>query len=148
MASASLALSGAIAVTLWAKAYAGDGDPRLLPLIVSAVVAAGSVLWVLWAFLSTVTLNETTIELRNLFDRKSLPLSAIRGRRTYVVDGGDEGGGSTTYMKVVPDDGRLPTLTFQKDYNFDAAFHEWFNSLPDLDALDKRRTKHSNFVLV
>jgi len=44
-------------------------------------------------------------------------------------------------LKVVPNDVHLPTLKFNKNLEFDDAFHEWFDKLPDLDAMDKLKTR-------
>jgi hypothetical protein len=145
-ASAFLGFTAVFAATIWMRATTGEEDVHLLPTIVSVVLVCGGVMWALYAFQSTVTLTESSIELRDLTGRKNLPLASIRGRRTYVVSGGDPPD-QTRYFKLEPDDDRLPALDFQKDYNFDAAFFAWFNSLPDLDALDKTRAKSSNFGL-
>jgi hypothetical protein len=145
-ASALLGFSTIFAATTWAKAITGEDVAHLFPMIVSVILVCGGVVWTLYAFRSTVTLSEDAIELSDLTGRKSLPLASIRGRRTYVVSGGSEPV-QTRYLKLEPDDDRFPILDFQKDYNFDAAFYAWFNSLPDLDALDKTRPKNSNFGL-
>ena len=39
-------------------------------------------------------------------------------------------------------------IEFESIYSFDKTFYEWFNKLPDLDALDKVNHKNSNFGLV
>ena len=57
--------------------------------------------------------------------------------------------GSTVFLKLEPNDDRLPTLEFQKNYyNFDDRFFRWFNELPDLDVEDKKKHMTSNFGLV
>jgi len=100
-------------------------------------------------FKATVTFTSDAIELNTIFARKKLPFSGIRGRREYVVRGGEvDAGGSTRYLKLVPNDDRLPTLDFMKNYTFDDAFYSWFNALPDLDAEDKKVHKDANFGLV
>lgn len=145
-ASAFLGLSAVLAATNWVRAMTGEKDAHLFQMIVSVVLVCVGVVWTLYAFQSTVTLTEDAIELRDLAGRKNLPLASICGRRTYVVTGGNPPG-QTRYLKLEPDDDRLPILDFQKDYNFDAAFFAWFNSLPDLDSMDKTRPKSSNFGL-
>jgi hypothetical protein len=52
------------------------------------------------------------------------------------------------YVQLIPDDDRLPTVSFSRDYRFDAAFEEWLYSLPDLDAAEKARGKSSDFGLL
>lgn len=129
------------------RAIRGEDDPHYFQLLLSLVFVMAGALWALYAFLSTVALSDAAIEVRGLFGRKSLPVRAIRGRRTETSRGDPEGGGNTTWLKVVPDDDRLPVLTFQKDYNFDTAFPEWFTALPDPDAMDKAR-KNDHFGLI
>ena len=97
-------------------------------------------------FNTTITFTAEAVELRTIFGRKKLPLSGIRGRREYEVHGVE--GGITRYLKLVPNDGRLPTLDFMKHYTFDDAFYQWFYELPDLDAEDKKKHKDANFGLV
>ena len=125
----------------------GDREPSFLWLVVSLILFAAGIVWVLDAFGSRVTLSEETIAVCGLRGRKSLPLNVIRGRRTYMFKLDPNSAGSTTYLKVVPVDDRLPVIDFLRDYNFDEAFYAWFNGLPDLDAMDKER-KPNNFGLV
>ncbi|HUA96743.1 MAG TPA: hypothetical protein VMA34_00290 [Terracidiphilus sp.] len=136
-----LGISAACTTSFWLRAIRGEDDPHYAWLLLTLVFVMGGVLWTLYAFQSTVTLSDEAIEVRGLFGSKRLLLRAIRGRRTCVFAGDAEGGGTTIYLKVVPEDDRLPMLTFQKDYNFDAAFHAWFHALPDLDAMDRARGK-------
>ncbi len=100
-------------------------------------ISDGMVAQVLLAFL---------IEKCNLLGKKTLPISAIRGRREYVVSGDGEGG-RTRYLRLVSNDDRYPTIDFMKNgYNWDDAFRSWFDSLDDLDARDKEQAhKASNF---
>jgi hypothetical protein len=97
-------------------------------------------------FTTTIRFTSDEIEHHTIFSTKRLPLSEIRGRREYVVRG--EEGGSARYLKLVPDDDRLPTLDFMKNYTFDDKFYLWFYELPNLDAEDKKVHKDSNFGLV
>jgi hypothetical protein len=99
------------------------------------------------AYKSAVILLEDAIELRTIFVRKRLLFVAIRGRREYVVNGGGDEG-STRYLRLEPNDDRLPALDFARNFNFDGAFYAWFNKLPDLDAMDKIKHKDANFGLV
>jgi hypothetical protein len=65
-----------------------------------------------------------------------------------VLHGGSEDGGTTRYLKLEPNDDRLPSLSFPRDCNFDGVFCDWFNNLPDLDAIDKPKTKSLIFGLI
>ena len=101
------------------------------------------------AFLSTVSFKENKIELRSIFSEKKMPLSSIRGRREFVVEGGGgEDGGSTRYLKLESNDRLCPEMSFMKQYNFDEEFYKWFYELPDLDEEGKKNKKTSNFGLV
>jgi hypothetical protein len=75
---------------------------------------------------------------QTLFSRNQLPLSAIRGRRELVSRDAE---GTTRNWLLVPIDNARPALKMEKSYNFDDDFKRWFNSLPDLDALDKQNPK-------
>lgn len=98
------------------------------------------------AFTSKVTFSQDSVERASFWDRRSVPLTSIRGRREYVVQG-DEGG-DTRYLRLELNDGSRP-LDFGKQlYRFDDAFWNWFYALPDLDARDKEHHKDSNFGLV
>jgi hypothetical protein len=126
----------------------GQADPKPLGIVFSAAFTLVGILWTIGAFKSTVTLSNDAIEVRGIWGCKRLPLNGIRGRREYVVRGGGVEEGSTRYLKLVPDDDRLSPLEFEKYFTFDDAFYQWFNKLPDLDAMDKMKHKDSGFGLV
>jgi hypothetical protein len=90
-------------------------------------------------FKATVTLSDDAIETYGLLGRAKLRFDEIEGRREYAVTGGGEDAGSTHYFKLEPNDDRLPTLDFIRDYDFDAAFYDWFKRLPDLDRIAQRK---------
>jgi hypothetical protein len=97
------------------------------------------------AFSSRLIFSPTAVERRSILGNRSGSLSAIVGRREYVLR--DEHG-STRYLRLEFGDGSS-TLDFGKGlYVFDDAFWRWFNDLPDLDARDKEVHKDSNFGLV
>lgn len=121
-------------------------DPQPWGIFFSAAFTLIGIFWTYSAFRSTVTLSSDHIEVRGIFGSTQLPLNAIRGRREYVVH--DAEGGSTRSLKLVSDDDRLPALEFEKYFTFDDAFYQWFNNLPDLDAMGKMRHKDSGFGLV
>jgi hypothetical protein len=123
-------------------------DPNPLGIAISAAFTLVGIFWTISAFKSTVTLSDDAIEVRGILGCKRLPLNGIRGRREYVVRGGGVEDASTRYLKLVPDDDRLSPLEFEKYFTFDDAFYQWFNKLPDLDAMDKIKHKDSGFGLV
>jgi hypothetical protein len=127
----------------------GQEEAKPLQMVFAVVFLVVGIGLTINFFKTTITFTADAIELNTIFARKKLPFSGIRGRREYVVRGGDvEAGGSTRYLKLVPNDDRLPTLDFMKNYTFDDAFYRWFNALPDLDAEDNKVHKNANFGLV
>jgi hypothetical protein len=98
---------------------------------------------VVQGFTSHVRFTHDSIEHRTLFRRKSLPLSAIRGRREYTTR--DSDGVPTHYLRLVPNSDRLPTLEFTKSYALDDAFFRWFYSLPELNERDEPISNFSIF---
>jgi len=115
----------------------GNEDPIWWHFVVASLWIIGGILWIAHVFKATVTLFDDAIESYGLFGRAKLRFDEIHGRREYVVTGGGEDGGTTQYFKLEPNDDRLPTLDFVRDYDFDNIFYEWFKKLPDLSAMDK-----------
>src|SRR5258708_24656770 len=94
-------------------------------------------------FVSKLVFSDDGVDQVAYLGRKSLPYASIRGRRESVVRG-DAESGNTRYLRLEPHDDH-PALEFGKNlYAFDATFREWFNSLPDLDAMDMVKHKDSN----
>jgi hypothetical protein len=152
-----LTIGSVVSIGIWNGIIFGEREPKFAEMVGTPVLAIVGVFLAWSAFRATVTLSADAIELRTLFERKRLPLNAIRGRREYVVRGGTvDVGGSTRYLKLEPNDDRLPTMDIVKYFNFDDRFYQWFKALPDLDALDKQRREalekdphnNSNFGLV
>jgi hypothetical protein len=141
-----LALSVFFVVGSWKGVFFGEEDPRPFLMILSAIFLLVGLGLSFNAFQTTVTFTGDAIELRSILNRLKLPLSKIRGRREFVARG--EEGGGTRYLCLIPEDDRLPTLQFMKNYTFDDAFYGWFNELRDLDAEDKRVHKDADFGLV
>jgi hypothetical protein len=141
LAVAILSLAGFV----WGP-LSGQADPKQLGLFVSAILTVAGTCWTISTFESTVTLSRDEIAVRGFFGCKRLQFKEIRGRREYLVRGGGTAP-STRYLKLEPDDDQLSPLKFEKYYTFDDAFYQWFNKLPDLDALDKVKPKTSNFGL-
>jgi hypothetical protein len=152
-----LAIGSVVATGIWIGILAGERDPKPGEMIATPVLAVIGAFLTWCAFRATVTLSENRSERQTPFGHKELPLNAIRGRREYVVRGANaDMGGSTRYLKLEPNDDRLPVMDIVKYFNFDNQFYRWFNALPDLDALDKQRRDalekeprdNSNFGLV
>jgi hypothetical protein len=110
----------------------------IFPLVGGGIAAHG--------FISRLRFSEERVEKVSFLGRKSLPFGSIRGRREYVVT--DAEGGSTRYLRLEPNDDHAAMEFGKALYTFDSAFWEWFNALPDLDAMDKVKHKDSNFGLV
>jgi hypothetical protein len=128
----ALAVLFPIMVPLWGAISGGwDTVTTAIVFIFCAYIPA-------CAFMATVTLSDDAIELRTLFSRRRLRFDQIRGRREYVGYGRY---GGTRRFKLEPNDRRLPTLKFDKDYTFDRVFYDWFNKLPDLDAMDTAKPR-------
>lgn len=135
-------------IGFWHGQITGERDPDLLELTIPIAFLLGGGLLAARGFMNFIALSGSAIELRTIFDRKVLPFDKIGGRRKYLVLGGEDSP-SVWHLKVEPNDDRLPILDFEESYyKLDDAFRQWFNALPDLDALDKTRPKTSNFGLV
>lgn len=140
-----LAVASFLVISFWDGIATGQKEPKLLEMILLPIFPIAGGVWVAFAFRSTVTLFDDAIELRTLVKGVRLPFTGIQGRREYVVQSDD---GSTTYLKLEPNDDRLPALEFQQNYDFDSTFYNWFYQLPDLDELGKTKPKKSNFGLL
>ena len=147
----SFVFSGCALVFLianWTEVIAGRKVSAFADFFDPLVFLAFGVFFIYVSFASYVALSPSAIESRSPFGHRKLPLGKIRGRRRYLDDGGAEMP-RDWHLKVEPDDDRYPSLDFQESYyKFDAAFYDWFRSLPDLDELDKTRPKTSDFGLV
>jgi len=128
---------------LWNEVLDTD-EPLLWHFIVGPLLTMGGSFWVVHLFRAKVTLFNDSIETCGPLGKATLRFDEIRGRREYAVTGGYEGGGDTHYLKVEPNDDRLPTLDFIRDYDFDSTFYAWFDALPDLNAADKQKRKASD----
>jgi hypothetical protein len=141
-----LVFSGVFVTLIWRGALLGLADRSLKELIISAFLVLAGAGMTIHAFTVGVRFTVDAVEHWSLTGVKKLPLAKIRGRREYVVGGGEEG--SAHYLKLESDDDRFPALNFSKSYNFDDAFYKWFYNLPDLDQKDREARKTSNFGLV
>jgi hypothetical protein len=141
-----LAFGSVFTLAIWGGIIFRQRELKLWEILFCPTFLLGSAYFVAGALASTVTLRENGIEVRTLFTRQSLPFDKIRGRRARSVS--DWEFGNSQYLRLVPNDDRLSPIEFESIYSFDKTFYEWFNKLPDLDALDKVNHKNSNFGLV
>ena len=133
---------------MWTRTLAGKLESTFTDLFVPIVLLMAGVFFIYVSFTNYVALSPSKIEYRSPFRRDELPIEKIRGRKRYLDRGGYEMP-SEWRLKIESDDDRYSSLDFQEGYfRFDAAFFDWFKSLPDLDELDKTRPKASNFGLV
>jgi len=139
-----LAVGSVFCIAVWSGPIFPAQNADLVRLFASAALLLYGFYQTANAFLSTVTLLQGSVEVRTAFSRKSLLFSEIRGRRQYTSMGRYR----TAYFKLEPDHDRLYSLAFEQAFTFDEAFFQWFNSLPDLDAIDENNEKDSKFAPV
>ncbi len=107
--------------------------PYLLPVFL-AVLALGVYLCV-DAFSARFECAADAVSALTIRKTVRLPISKIRGRREIVETGTDS---STRYLVLESNDSAFESIKVEKRFEFDGAFYEWFNRLPDLDAEGKR----------
>jgi hypothetical protein len=139
-------LMGFFLLFLWSAGYSDTDKDGKGVFLAGAVMAVAGLALTYRAFNVKVYLSPDAIELQGPLSTKSLPLQAIKGRRQYESERTRYS--PKRYLMVVANSDELPTLRLRDDMNFDDAFYAWFNSLPDLDALEKKDTKDSKFGLV
>jgi hypothetical protein len=122
---------------LWSE-RAGLHGRSLAELIEWAAIALFAIGWAGHVFTAKIVLSGTALEKRALFKSERLHFDQILGRREKVHRNFD--GSYIRYLQVVPRDGLLPTIQFQKFYVLDAGFYAWYDDLPDLDSSDRMRT--------
>lgn len=99
-----------------------------------ALFAAG---WLTYVFSAAIVLTNSSVEKKSILKTDRLRFDQILGRREKVHRNFD--GSYIRYLQVIPRDGLLPAIQFQKFYSLDAAFYAWYDDLPDLDASDRMR---------
>jgi hypothetical protein len=104
-----------------------------IALIISLIVLC-TVIFALHAFTSSLRFTTDAVEKRSILTVVSIPLDHIRGRR-QIAAGGD--GENVRFFVIVPSHRSLPTIKCAEYHEFDDAFYDWFQSLPDLDAKAK-----------
>ena len=114
----------------WGDWLSGARPPNTTGIVVPAMLVLVGGIMAVHYFTTVVTLFPDAIEVRTLLSRKRMSFSEIRGRREYETT--DSDGMKTRYIKLEPVDYRRPALEFQKVYNFDGAFYQWLNQLPNL----------------
>jgi hypothetical protein len=100
-------------------------------------------------FRNFVRLSTDSIELSRMRGRKILPLGRIKGRRRYT-EKADPYGPPAKHLVLEPNDDQFPKLDLKDGSWFDESFYAWFDSLPDLDAMDGAeapKSKYANFSL-
>lgn len=83
------------------------------------------------AFTVRFRISADSIQIGDVFGKKTLAFDAIRGRREYATGSGRL---TTVHFKLEPKDNGSVGLTFQNSFNFDDQFWLWFDQLPDLDS--------------
>ena len=146
--SSAILVGGLVfSVAIWVQVLAGTREPSFYEMTVSVAITLLACVFTVRAFRSSICLSETAIEKRGLTGTITLPLDKIEGRRRYL-DQGDDDSPNVWHLVLEPNDDRFPRLDIEEVYRFDDSFYRWFNGLPDLDELDKRKPKKSNFGLV
>lgn len=125
----------------------GTRDPRFLEMMFPIIFSVAVAIFTFRAFRNKVRLSGTAIELCGLSGKRVLPFDKIRGRRKYF-DPGNENSPGVWHLVFEPNDDRFTKIDIEELYQFDSFFYEWFDALPDLDDLDKKRHKPSSFGLV
>lgn len=133
-------------VAIWRGVLSGIREPRFFEMMAPVAFSLAAALFALRAFRNSVCLSERAIELRALSGTRTLPLDKIKGRRRYR-DKGDDVSPGVWHLVLEPKDNSFPKLDIEELYQFDSRFYAWFDSLPDLDASAKTRSKPSNFGL-
>lgn len=113
----------------------GRGFAELIEWAAIALFATG---WALYVFTAAIVLSGTSVEKRTLLKAERLRFDEILGRREKIHRNFD--GSYIRYLQVVPRNGLLPTIQFQKFYVLDAGFYAWYYDLPDLDSSDLLRS--------
>jgi hypothetical protein len=131
----SMLLGGPAALGVW---YFGTGhetrgahDAAVLVIGCLAFFLLSAYL-VAWIFLARVTLWPDRIESRGLFTTHTLARDEVLGRRLLKPRDGPP------YIVLVPRHHGRKQIKVGTIFNFDAEFHEWIASLPDLDARDRQ----------
>jgi len=127
-----------------------DGKKTTLSdILFSGTYVLLGVTFTIFSFREYVRLREDSIELSGLWQRKRLPFTAIKGRRRYT-EKADPYSKPAQHLVIEPTNSELPRLDIKETDKFDDNFYLWFDSLPDLDAMDgveQPKTKYANFSL-
>lgn len=134
-------------VVIWGGMLTGRRDATFLELIFPICFTLLAAIFTVRAFRNAVCFSNNAIELRGFWSTRILPLDKIKGRRRYLSRG-DENSPDVWHLVLETNDDRYPKLDIEELYRFDDLFYTWFNALPDLDQIDKSRSKTSNFGLV
>ena len=132
---------------IWGGVISGARDANFLELMFPVAFSLLAGIFTFRAYRNSVRLTERSIERCSFSGNTVLPFDKIRGRRRYLA-GGDENSPSVWHLVFEPNDDRFGKIDIEELYRFDDSFYQWFNGLPDLDELDKARSRTSNFGLV
>lgn len=142
-----LAFTSVCFVGMLRSILGGTTDPSLVNMLCASMLPIAGLLMTAHAFVSRLTFTSDALKRITLIRERAVTLESIRGRREYVVSGGDPPG-ATRYVRLELNNGDPPVDLGKTLYKFDEAFWAWFESLPDLDAAEKVLHKDSGFGLV
>ena len=125
-----------LAGLLWSQ-RAGMHGRNIAELIEWTAIALFAAGWTVYVFSAVIVLTSNAVEKRTVLRRDRLRFDQILGRREKIHRNFD--GSYIRYLQVIPRDGLMATIQFQKFYVLDAAFYAWYDDLPDLDASDRMR---------
>lgn len=125
---------------LWSQraGMQGRSVAEMIEWVAITLFAAG---WMTYVFSAVIVLSANAVEKRTILKTDRLRFDEILGRREKTHRNFD--GSYIRYLQVIPRDGLLPAIQFQKFYVLDAAFYAWYDDLPDLDATNRPRNRDS-----
>ena len=133
-------------VAIWAGVLTGIRDAEFVEMMFPIAFSVLATLFIIRSFRNRIRVSDHAIELYGLSGTRSLPIDKIRGRRRYY-DPGDAESPGVWHVVFESNNDQFPTIDVEEVYNFDDAFYQWFQSLPDIDQLKKTLPKTSNFGL-
>lgn len=132
---------------IWGSVLSGSREVTFLEIMFPIVYSLFAAVFTWRSFRNRVLLSKEIVELHSLSGTHVLPVKNIKGRRRYLSRG-DADSPDVWHLVLEPDDDRYPKIDLEELYRFDEQFYKWFDTLPDLDEMDKIRFKTSNFGLV
>ncbi len=89
--------------------------------------------WMAHTFQNSVAMGADWVELRTWRKRQRLSFDKIKGKRESL-DKDDPGAPKVHGIRLEAEGGELASLEFERFYEFDRGFWEWYRGLRDLDA--------------